>query len=178
MNLLNSILYNKSFDPTIASAAISPFSYHGHSNEDISLFLIEINHYIVVHKLNEEQALYILKLSLQGEANVWVRGIPDDMKYNTSIQNLMTRFQTRNTQLFYIKRLLNACQNRSDRTLLSLLDEHRLSAKKGNITDDVTVTMALISLSDDYEGPIYAAQIPGNRLDWNELYGIANIYKN
>ncbi|KAM0677482.1 hypothetical protein BDAP_001983 [Binucleata daphniae] len=171
-------VFSISSGPTMASAVGSPFKYSGLPHEDISTFLDELTQYTHVHKLTELQTTYLFKLSLHGEAKTWVRGMPDDMALQPLISSMVTRFQSRNTQLFYIKKLLHACQQTEKTSLLSLLDELKIIAKKGEIPEDVVTTMALTALSDDWEGRICTTQTPGKKLDFNELYRIATIYKN
>jgi hypothetical protein len=177
LNALNKLPTNIFSSSTLASADKKFMTYGGKPEEDLNLYLEEIQQYAAIHSLAERQASYLVRLTLNGTAKTWVRIIPEDTQYPNLLQLLLDRFQNQEKQIYYFRLLNKECQNNSDPSILNMLDRLHLTALKGNISEDFVVSLVLSSLNAEWESRISAAQIPGNPLSWTELYRICSIYK-
>jgi hypothetical protein len=156
--LINNLTSDSSFSnhtlpstTTMATAQKSPLSYSGTKEEDLNLYIEELQQYCTIHALNARQAAYMLRMTLKESAKTFIRTIPDTTPFSDLFTQICQRFQTSERQIYYFRILQKRCQDYLGENILNFLDELRLIALKGSISEDFVVSLVLSSLSNDWE---------------------------
>ncbi|KAM0674871.1 hypothetical protein GVAV_001690 [Gurleya vavrai] len=110
---------------TLASAAMNQFSYDGSKEEDLQLFIEDVQQYIAIHNLNERQATYLIRFALKNEAKTWARTIDMETSFDHFLIFLNQRFQTQEHQIYYYRLLNKKCQYTCENKILSYMDKLR-----------------------------------------------------
>lgn len=154
-NISNHSFTNNSLPPTMASAQKKPFQYGGQPDEDIDIFIKELEQYITVYSLTEDQASYLLKLSLTGPTKTWIKNQPPNLGFRMLIITLRSRFEKEENKLNYIRKLAEEKIRACDNTILDYLDRMQRIAVLGSINEDVLTAMVLKNLPKEWEERIY-----------------------
>lgn len=95
---------NQNRNSTMATPTQSPFSFSGSPTEDIKTFVNFINQINTVNNFYDQQAVYLLRLSLKNNAAFMVRTIPPKISYQLTIQGIFSRFSQQDRSIFLYKK--------------------------------------------------------------------------
>ncbi|KAI5173808.1 hypothetical protein PAEPH01_2032 [Pancytospora epiphaga] len=144
-----------------------PFSFSGDREESVEVFINEFKGYCDLLGYSETRRKFSLKFSLRGDVLNWMRSQPDHMSLGDLMTNLINRFSPSNKTLSALRRLyaLRPVGNE----LLRYLDQARLIATSGNLSEEILVASSLIALPETTTSQIMTSNHEGG-ISWGRLY--------
>ena len=148
-----------------------PFKFSGQKGEDPLLFVSDFRQFARASRLDEAQGIVALRLSLTGEAEVWIRTqTVSTTELESLLFRLITRFAPKDRELLATNELADM-KLKSDESIMGFLDKAKGISLKGGVPDQVLLDCVLRALPKDLASRLIMwGQNHKNGLSWETVY--------
>ncbi|OQS53852.1 hypothetical protein EHP00_1932 [Ecytonucleospora hepatopenaei] len=152
---------------------ITPGKFSNSKQTDPENFINSMNSYIKVVGLSSENAVLFFKMSLEGDAAVWLQSLDDSVVYEELAYKFKERWCRKNKVLSAINRL-NEIKLDDFTDYLCLLDLVKSVGLSGNLPEDVMIASVLRILPESLSEKLLSS---GGELTMNSFITIFLMLK-
>jgi hypothetical protein len=162
------------YNQQLATAAKTLQTFSGNPDEDVQSFVSDFTEYLILIHAPEHLSKILLSQSLQGSAKQWFSTVLRSASLQDMISQLVMRFESSN-KLATALNIISDTRYNYQTPLLQYLDKMKLTAMRGQISEEVLLAMVYKNMPPEVQSKINISR-QNNEVSWENIYYMAKIF--